>query len=470
MGDSDINASTGTDDTAAIQAAIDYLKSAGGGTLFFPEGYYRVTTYLSLCANLRVRGSGRCASVLVTSVAGGGGSTKGESVRNGSIFFSRWPSNSSTSSEISIEHIGFHCANPANVGAAFYDNCGAYISLRNIAASGFRYCVVFDQTEVSDLTECNLTPSDGNGACVWLVNGSELTPGNSSGFTNRITIGKCQLNGPPSSHGILDDGGNAHAFVDNNYNGCVRHIRAAGVCGLRIVGGEFESAAAECIQFSDRTLAGVGAGQCAAVYLGGGAEIVPAANQHAVLAASLGDIVIDGVFFGNSTATKFAGAGNCFAIYSIGTLSGGGGAIFDRHATNHFQIGTDATDMAVKTNMAFRSTGGGIGYATGAGGKTAQSSSKSTAVRLDKLSGQIMLNAEALAPFAPVSFNLLNNQVGDGDLLILNHVSGGTLGAYQLNAHGATAGSVTIDVANITNGSLAESITIGFAVIKAATA
>jgi hypothetical protein len=470
MGDSDLDGSKGTDDTAAIQAAIDYLKTAGGGTLFFPEGYYKVTSYLSLCANLRVLGMGRCASVLVTSVAGGGGATKGESLRNGSIFFSGWPSNSSTSSEISVEHIGFHCANAANFGAAFYDNCGAYVSLRNIAASGFRYCVVFDQTEVSDLTECNLSPSDGAGACVWLVNGADLTPGNSGGFTNRITVGKCQLNGPPSTHGILDDGGNAHAFVDNNYNGCVRHIRAAGVCGLRIVGGEFESAAAECIQFSDRTLGGVGAGQCAAVYLGGGAEIVPAAGQHAVLAMSLGDIVIDGVFFGNTPATKFAGAGNCFAIYSIGTLSGGGGAIFDRHATNHFQIGPDGADMAVKTNMAFRSTGGGIGYAAGAGGKATQTLSKSTSVRLDKLSGQITLNAEALAPSSPVSFTLINSQIAQGDLMVLNHVSGGTLGAYHLNAHGAVAGSVIIDVANNTSATLAEPITIGFAVIKAATA
>jgi polygalacturonase len=37
-----------TDDTAAIQAAVDYVFSAGGGTLAFPTGTYRVTTIVKV--------------------------------------------------------------------------------------------------------------------------------------------------------------------------------------------------------------------------------------------------------------------------------------------------------------------------------------------------------------------------------------------------------------------------------------
>ena len=469
MGDSDVDASGGTDDTAAIQSAIDYLGSVGGGTLFFPEGCYRVSSYLRLCANLRILGAGRCSSVLVTSTAGGGGATNGEGLRNGSIFYSSWPSNSSTAAEISVEHLGIHCSNPANFGAAFYDNCGTYISLRHVAAWGFKHCIVFDQTEVSDITECNLSPADNGGACVWFVNGDDLTPGNRGGFTNRVGIAKCQLNAGHSCYGILDDGGNAHAFTDNNYNGCRTHIRAAGVAGLRIVGGEFESAAAECIRFDYKTMSGAGCGQCVAVYLGGGAEIIPSAGQHAVCASSLGNIVIDSAFFGSSSATKFTGAGNCFSIYAIDAWNAGGGKTFDRRATHHFEIGSDGTEMGIRTNMAFLTTGG-IGYAKGAAGKAVQASSKSSPVRLDELSGRITLDAEALAPSAPVSFTLTNSLVDEGDLLILNHVSGGTPGAYQLNAHGAAEGSVTIDVTNVTSAPLAEAIVIGFAVIKACAA
>jgi hypothetical protein len=54
-------------------------------------------------------------------------------------------------------------------------------------------------------------------------------------------------------------------------------------------------------------------------------------------------------------------------------------------------------------------------------------------------------------------------------VLILNHISGGTAGSYLLNAQSA-AGSASINVRNITVGSLSEAIVIAFAVIKATTA
>jgi predicted aconitase with swiveling domain len=67
-----------------------------------------------------------------------------------------------------------------------------------------------------------------------------------------------------------------------------------------------------------------------------------------------------------------------------------------------------------------------------------------------------------------VSFVLTNSQIATGDVLILNHISGGTAGSYLLNARSA-AGSATIDVRNITAGILSEAVVIAFAVIKATT-
>jgi hypothetical protein len=51
-GDSNIGASTGTDDTAAIQAAVDSIESQGGGIIFFPPGTYKVTEPITFDSNV----------------------------------------------------------------------------------------------------------------------------------------------------------------------------------------------------------------------------------------------------------------------------------------------------------------------------------------------------------------------------------------------------------------------------------
>ncbi|PBB40603.1 hypothetical protein CK222_27370 [Mesorhizobium sp. WSM3866] len=113
-------------------------------------------------------------------------------------------------------------------------------------------------------------------------------------------------------------------------------------------------------------------------------------------------------------------------------------------------------------------SGKGIGYASGAGGAVVQATSKTTGVTLNKASGQVTMNAAALAAGTIVSFVLTNSAIAAGDVLILNHISGGTRGAYSLNASSA-AGSATIDVRNNTAGSLSEAIVIAFAMVKAVT-
>ena len=109
-------------------------------------------------------------------------------------------------------------------------------------------------------------------------------------------------------------------------------------------------------------------------------------------------------------------------------------------------------------------TKGTLGYS--AGGAVTQATNKSTGVTLAGASGRITMNAAALTADTTVSFTLTNTSVTANDLLILNHVSGGTAGSYLLNAQ-AAAGTASINVRNITAGSLSEAIVIGFAVIKA---
>ena len=109
-----------------------------------------------------------------------------------------------------------------------------------------------------------------------------------------------------------------------------------------------------------------------------------------------------------------------------------------------------------------------FGYGSGAGGTQTQATSKSTGVTLDTRCGQVTMNAAELAADTAVSFTLTNSQIAATDLIIINHVSGGTTGAYLFGAR-AAAGSATITVRNVTAGTLSEAVVIAFAVVKATT-
>lgn len=576
-GDSDETGSTGADDTAAIQAAIDHIASIGGGTLHFPEGYYRVTSYLTLCANLHVRGAGKRGSYVVAQMTGGGGSTAGENVRNGTAFYSNWPSNSSTTAAIRIEHMGFISTDDSNVGAAFYDNCGSHIQLHDLYVSGFKYGAVLDQSELVDIDRCEFRLQNDGGAGIYLVNGATLTPGNLVVVTNRISVARCQINQYGTVYGILDEGGYAHSFIDNNYNGCLNHLYLAGAQAFQVIGGQFEDCSGPSIVLDYRRLAdGSGVGGSFGYF--SGMMSSPGAQPCVSIVSTSGPIS----FLGNALlrtggAVPVIGANNAYALYFAGNMvqssngefvdSFNGGAFFDDRvdkpittnsgvpinlgrvyagklvrcigpSANPCTIQTDAsallpigttfeleqstaggavtltgqtgvtisgptatsaqfqrliarkraanswdtqlivqnpltqaiTPASIAATGAITSSAGKIGYAAGAGGAVTQATSKSTGVTLNKLSGQVTMNAAALAPGTSVSFTLTNSNIAAGDLMILNHVSGGTPGAYQLNAHGAAAGSVAIDVTNVTAASLSEPIVIGFAVIKAVTA
>ena len=111
----------------------------------------------------------------------------------------------------------------------------------------------------------------------------------------------------------------------------------------------------------------------------------------------------------------------------------------------------------------------GIGYVLGAGGTVTQATSKSTGVTLNRPTGQITMNNAALAAATIVTFTFTNSAIEAADLLVLNHISGGTAGAYTLNAQCA-AGSASINVRNASAGSLSEAVVIAFALLKGRTA
>ena len=109
-----------------------------------------------------------------------------------------------------------------------------------------------------------------------------------------------------------------------------------------------------------------------------------------------------------------------------------------------------------------------FGYGAGAGGTVTQATNKTTGVTLNTRCGTITLNNAALAADTTATFTLTNSQIEATDMVLISHSSVGAFGAYTLNAR-AAAGSASIDVRNVSTGSLSEAIVLRFAVIKAST-
>lgn len=95
-----------------------------------------------------------------------------------------------------------------------------------------------------------------------------------------------------------------------------------------------------------------------------------------------------------------------------------------------------------------------------------QLTSKATAVTLNRLKGRVTLNNAALAAGAEVSFTVNNSLVKADDLIVVNHTSGGTGGAYLAQAHSLAQGSFAIVVCNLSAGSLSEALVLTFGILK----
>jgi hypothetical protein len=111
----------------------------------------------------------------------------------------------------------------------------------------------------------------------------------------------------------------------------------------------------------------------------------------------------------------------------------------------------------------------GLGFYTGAGGTIPQATSKATAFTLSKMCGQITMAADALAANTIVSATWTNSLIAATDVVIINHKSVGTIGAYTFNVACGSPTS-TLYIRNNTSGSLSEALVLSFVVIKGVTA
>jgi len=132
----------------------------------------------------------------------------------------------------------------------------------------------------------------------------------------------------------------------------------------------------------------------------------------------------------------------------------------------------DAMTGPLNTNSTILANGNSskIGYSTGAGGSVTQGAgSKTNPVTLNRPTGIIVTDNAALNANTSVTFNLNNTVIEATDIVVVSHISGGTLGSYNFTVAPA-AGNANITIRNITSGNLSEALTLRFIVLKSVNA
>lgn len=305
---------------AAIAAAMAVAVVLGGGTIECHEGAFNCSDGVTLSPRCYLKGQGQYATILQFS-----GTADGITCVS--------PLNTSTPVWNGLRDLTIQNSNGSNAGGGYVDVGGTFVTVRGVQIQGFKHQIIFDQTECGHVSECVFGATISSGSCIWLANGDDHSPGASVGFTNQITVSKCQINGNAGAIGIIDDGGNSHSFLDNNYNGLTNHIRTAGGISILIAGGEWEGAAGANITCFNTSKFGADAVGPTVNLQVASCTFVPSLGQSCIAITNLSQLVADNNYYGNSSAVKITGCSAVANIYSRGAVNGGGGAVYDANAT-----------------------------------------------------------------------------------------------------------------------------------------
>ena len=334
-----------------------------------------------------------------------------------------------------------------------FTNTSAYLSLADNAAldvDAGDFSLSFWARLDSSGTEPVLTKLSGTGYRLKFVSGSLILTMQDSGGSADFTLATGLNDNKWHVYVVtVDRSGNAIAYVDNVAQTAVG---VSGTAGTLANAGEFRIGSDGGSNAGD----GIALGNYVALHKGSDGALTAAQASQIFFSADaaltlLSPAVAPSLMVDLRKADKtFTDVStNGFAVTTNGTI------IFNEGRLTEF----------TGTNLLATAT---LGYTTGSGGTQTQETSKSTTVVLNKATGQITLHGAALGANTNVAFALTNSTIAANDILVFNHVSGGTIGAYNFNAV-AGSGTATVTVRNITGSSLTETPVISFAVIKAVT-
>lgn len=90
-----------------------------------------------------------------------------------------------------------------------------------------------------------------------------------------------------------------------------------------------------------------------------------------------------------------------------------------------------------------------FGLTTGAGGTITQTGARTSTVTLNKPTGQITLFSGSMVANTLQTFNLNNSYINAYDMVLIQHISGGTLGLYNVSAVASINGQASISIRSI---------------------
>lgn len=224
----------------------------------------------------------------------------------------------------------------------------------------------------------------------------------------------------------------------------------------------------------------------------GGADVVTYSEAAATLGNMIASVSKDSQLLyliqnvnagaGANSSLRLQSNSGTVTLSKLSTASGLTGGAFLYNSGGALWIGTtDTGAVHLITNNALAAsldqTGsfllnkatGGLGYGAGAGGTVTQTTSKSTAVTLNRPCGQITMNNAALAAGETVIFTFNNSllTVADGILPTLSNQISAFVN-YRVEVVSTGAGFCGFRVTNISAGPLSEAFVFNFQIIKGA--
>ena len=339
-----------------------------------------------------------------------------------------------------------------------FTNTSAYLSLADNAAldvDAGDFSLSFWARLDSSGTEPVLTKLSGTGYRLKFVSGSLILTMQDSGGSADFTLATGLADSKWHVYVVtVDRSGNAIAYVDNVAQTAVG---VSGTASTLANGGQFQ------IGSDGGSNAGDGIALGNYVALHKSALTASQASQiyfsaDAALTAVAPTLMVD---LRKADKTFTDASTNGFAVTTNGTIIFNEGRITSLDGAT---IGATTPAAVTGTNVLATTT---LGYKAGSGGTVTQASNKTTAVTLNKINGEIVMNGAALADDATAAFTLTNSTIAATDVVIVNVASVGTAGAYQVTVGAIAAGSCSISVLNVSGGALSEAIKLNFAVIKA---
>jgi hypothetical protein len=294
------------------------VNDIGGGLeVYFPAGNYSMISGVSLKPGWTVRGAGAGATSITTSP---------QLVSD--AFRMALKLNSSNYADVRIEDLAIFNGGSRTDSVGIDIVGGSHVHIARVKVHSFAYDVILDQAEVADIFESDLA---GTVAGIWLVNGSDHTPGATSGFTNVVRIRDTHVVSlAPEGYGILDDGGYSHTVDGCNLVGGGTLIRSACTVLETITNNYFEGAAFAEIATADTTLKGVGCGGDSNLTISGN-ELV-SHGHPAVILGSPYEVFMNNNFF-NSSVAAVRGVSSAGVLVALANTQDGTGPLFDSTPT-----------------------------------------------------------------------------------------------------------------------------------------